>query len=677
MDTKPIDSAELTASAPAPLLSRTAERSRRVRDSRRHGSTVRGWELRAILLGFALTFCSGDASDAGGDALAARRQHESERIRTLAAAPRPAVDSLPASPTAAEIFSAATSGRPDAPEVVSRVVAPDAPAELVAAAALGLGVTGSPNTPALLVAYALGPRRPPEALEALFSYYRWKRGAAAPATLPDPRLLDFATHPSVRGRAALLHLGRVVLDPRLVPLAEKLADDPDFEVRRAAALAAAGGPDTSPRSEADNDRCIRILTKLCRDADGHVAAAACRALGTHDTSRAGELLESMLGHPDFNVRVAAIESLGRRKIAHAVPALLRIARADTSPSVQYAAGTQLAQLDPAAARDLVDEFLASRSPYVRTAACEILARSTDASAAEMRLDQVAHIDPQVRVREAAVSAFSGKAGSLTGKLVIRRALSDGDPGVAAAACSVAEANGWIDFSAMIEAVPARFSGAAGADARGACVSALAKLSPADHRALFTSLMADPSPIVRAAADKALSGFGGREPAADHRGADLSGDLLPGGAPLFGRMPVLVLDTDAGTIRIRLYPDLAPIHCAHVAALARKGFYDGLTWHRVVPDFVIQGGCPRGDGSGGAGVSLPLEPTMIPFERGTLGMPRAAEPDTGGCQLFICHSRAPHLDVNYTAFGRVVVGIDVVDRIDVDMRIIRARVEDAE
>jgi peptidyl-prolyl cis-trans isomerase B (cyclophilin B) len=137
-----------------------------------------------------------------------------------------------------------------------------------------------------------------------------------------------------------------------------------------------------------------------------------------------------------------------------------------------------------------------------------------------------------------------------------------------------------------------------------------------------------------------------------------------------------VETDRGTMRIRLFPAQAPVHCAHVAALARAGFYDGLTWHRVVPDFVIQGGCPRGDGSGNAGVSLPLEPTRIPFQRGTLGMPRDSHPDSGGCQLFICHSRAPHLDAAYTAFGQVVDGFDVIDRIDVESKILHVRVEGA-
>jgi peptidyl-prolyl cis-trans isomerase B (cyclophilin B) len=155
---------------------------------------------------------------------------------------------------------------------------------------------------------------------------------------------------------------------------------------------------------------------------------------------------------------------------------------------------------------------------------------------------------------------------------------------------------------------------------------------------------------------------------------LTGTLYPGGQPVFGPEAFLILETEAGRMKIRLFPDKAPLTCGHVAALARAGFYNGLTWHRVVPDFVIQGGCPRGDGSGNAGITLPLESTDVPFERGTLGMPRDSHPDTGGCQLFICHSRVPHLDVTYCAFGQVVEGLDVIDRIDVDSHIVSARVE---
>jgi peptidyl-prolyl cis-trans isomerase B (cyclophilin B) len=291
----------------------------------------------------------------------------------------------------------------------------------------------------------------------------------------------------------------------------------------------------------------------------------------------------------------------------------------------------------------------------------------------------------VRVRETAVGAFEGKKDSQIAREAVRAALADPDVGVCSNAIGVVAKNGWTEFFDAVRNAPPRFPGCTGADVREAAISAMSDLYDLitqdlvvnPNRTIFEAYLHDPNPGPRAAAEAALAKLGKKDPPkTPTRGADLTGELLPGGAPIFDKDVFLVVETNKGTMKIRLFPDQAPVHCAHVAALARTHFYDGLTWHRVVPDFVIQGGCPRGDGSGNAGVTLPLEPTLIPFERGTLGMPRSDHPDTGGCQLFICHSRAPHLDVRYTAFGKVVEGFDVIDKIDVDDKIVRVTVEGA-
>jgi cyclophilin family peptidyl-prolyl cis-trans isomerase len=105
----------------------------------------------------------------------------------------------------------------------------------------------------------------------------------------------------------------------------------------------------------------------------------------------------------------------------------------------------------------------------------------------------------------------------------------------------------------------------------------------------------------------------------------------------------------------------PLTTESFIALARRGFFDGLTFHRVVPGFVIQGGCPRGDGNGGPGYTLRCELDRHPYGRGTVGMALSGR-DTGGSQFFITQQPAPHLDGAYTAFGRVVSGMEVVDQI---------------
>ena len=110
-------------------------------------------------------------------------------------------------------------------------------------------------------------------------------------------------------------------------------------------------------------------------------------------------------------------------------------------------------------------------------------------------------------------------------------------------------------------------------------------------------------------------------------------------------------------------------------LARKGFFDGTTIHRVVPDFVVQAGDPRGDGTGGPGYALRDELNPLPYVRGRIGMALSG-PDTGGSQWFVTLSRQPHLDGAYTVFGEVTAGMDVVDRIEQNDRLLSVRVREA-
>ena len=115
--------------------------------------------------------------------------------------------------------------------------------------------------------------------------------------------------------------------------------------------------------------------------------------------------------------------------------------------------------------------------------------------------------------------------------------------------------------------------------------------------------------------------------------------------------------------IEFDPGAAPWSVAALTSLAREGFYRGLLWHRVVPDFVVQGGDPSGTGWGGPGFVLPAEPSLrggrSRYDRGAVGIADAGL-DTGGSQIFIMHSRAPHLEGRYTRIGQVVSGMDVVD-----------------
>ena len=131
------------------------------------------------------------------------------------------------------------------------------------------------------------------------------------------------------------------------------------------------------------------------------------------------------------------------------------------------------------------------------------------------------------------------------------------------------------------------------------------------------------------------------------------------------MTTATLTTQYGDMLIEFYDNDAPITVNNFVTLAKSGFYDGLTFHRVIPDFVVQGGDPTGTGAGGPGYSIKCELTgdNQHHDRGVLSMAHAGR-NTGGSQFFICHNRqgTQHLDGNHTCFGRVVEGVDVIDRI---------------
>lgn len=131
------------------------------------------------------------------------------------------------------------------------------------------------------------------------------------------------------------------------------------------------------------------------------------------------------------------------------------------------------------------------------------------------------------------------------------------------------------------------------------------------------------------------------------------------------MKKATIETNKGTMVLELFDDDAPGTVENFVKLSNSGFYNGLKFHRVIPDFVIQGGCPKGDGTGGPGYKIPCELTGSRqyHDRGVISMAHAGR-NTGGSQFFICHSRrnTSHLDRNHTVFGKVIENVDVVDLI---------------
>jgi cyclophilin family peptidyl-prolyl cis-trans isomerase len=204
-------------------------------------------------------------------------------------------------------------------------------------------------------------------------------------------------------------------------------------------------------------------------------------------------------------------------------------------------------------------------------------------------------------------------------------------------------------------------------ARAAALAALVKYGAAAATPVLRSAFADKDWAVRVRAVMLLKQL---DPAA---AADADAQIRPAPttappetytaarlvSPAFSTQ--VYLETDRGLIQIELAMHDAPLTVENFVTLARKGYFNGLSVHRVVPDFVMQDGDPRGDGEGGPGYTIRDELNELPYLRGTVGMALDPWPDTGGSQYFITHSPQPHLDAKYTVFGRIIAGMDIVDK----------------
>ncbi|MEM9489467.1 MAG: peptidylprolyl isomerase, partial [Myxococcota bacterium] len=202
------------------------------------------------------------------------------------------------------------------------------------------------------------------------------------------------------------------------------------------------------------------------------------------------------------------------------------------------------------------------------------------------------------------------------------------------------------------------------------MGALGTLRPPTGESLCRRAHRHSNRSLRSAARACLQAYSGADPGPGQ--AERPSALPPvDPALVIGRQVILTIMTSKGELTIEMYPDDAPWHVAAIAYLVERGFYRDLLWHRVVPNFVVQGGDPLGSGWGGPNFVIPAEPSRRPFRRGSVGIADAGL-DTGGSQWFIMHTRAPHLDGRYTNIGHVIRGQGVIDRLFVGDRILSAR-----
>ncbi len=331
------------------------------------------------------------------------------------------------------------------------------------------------------------------------------------------------------------------------------------------------------------------------------------------------------------------------------------------------------------------------SPHVRNAAAAALLGSPLESAELDRVERWVEAHPEERLTNGALMRVLASRGRSARAIGWLESLTDDDPtGWPSAIDAITLAAGERATRALYEASQSGSRFVSGVAARALAVRwATEREGPSLHRLYYEAFVralrdGDPglAPILSGLlSEQSFRALGSDSVLADARAlaalpeptiAELDWTLLNE----LGRHPRLVLETERGSVTVELFTDQAPLTVQKVAELARAGRYDGVRFHRVLPNFMAQGGdVARGDGLGDPGFRIPSELTHLRYERGTVGMART-EKDTEGSQFFITHSIQPHLDGAYTAFGQVIDGLDVVDELREGDRITRATIEPA-
>ncbi|MBI3049502.1 MAG: HEAT repeat domain-containing protein [Acidobacteria bacterium] len=487
-----------------------------------------------------------------------------------------------------------------------------------------------------------------------------------------------------------------------------------YEALAAAALDGSGRPISTwwPVAYAlqriGDARAAPALLALLQTPGRYTAAFAARGLGVTEAAAAAAPLRQIVEQltAPAAVLVQAIRGLAAIGSADAAPVFTRIvADAEADPTLRVEAMVAFSAVATAESVDLLLDLLSDSSPAIRAAAMRALARVDP----DGFLVTLSGLDPDrdwtVRAAQAAALGSLPAGRGFPGLKVLLR---DRDPKVLPAvlaalvsskapdaeailiqhlktddfAVRAAAAGGLAELkAAAAPALVEAYRAAAGDStyvARAAMLTALNQIDPAAAQPIFQEALGDRDWAVRVRAAALL-----RERSPD--GAmDAAIRPAPTGRPVTDEewkwliappfSPHAYVETDRGTVQIELAILDAPLTVANFVALARKGFFDGLAVHRVVPDFVVQDGDPRGDGDGGPGYTLRDDINMRPYLRGTVGMALDWE-DTGGSQFFITHSPQPHIDGRYTVFGHVIDGMEVVDALRPGDVIRRVRIWD--
>jgi cyclophilin family peptidyl-prolyl cis-trans isomerase len=498
----------------------------------------------------------------------------------------------------------------------------------------------------------------------------WRLGARAPVS----ELVRFAdaTVPITRWRA-LYSLARLRVAAAAAPLVRALAD-PDQQTRVVAARGISKALVDSARLDARS--VTNALRPLLDDRDAHLRINALRALASFRDSALADAVVPLVADRDIGVAVQAETTLGVLRGSVAIAAL-RPRLTSSVFALKRQALIALAQADSAAGVAAGAAVTGDADWRWRSVAAEAFgaARARDRLEAQLA-------DPDGRVVAQALQALQ-RIVPATDTLLPARAralITHSDPAVRSVAAELLGRRPDVNDVDLLVAAYTRAEGDPFNDARLSAVSALGAIAassstgrlrvatkfvsvvPRPEDYLVRRLAADTLPDTRDAWGAILPIATGRT-LADYR--DVARRWL---APaLGGTNPRILVETDRGTIEIELLAAEAPLTVAAILDLVERRYFDGTRWHRVVPNFVVQDGDPRGDGWGGPGFILRDEINPMRYQTGSVGMALSG-PDTGGSQYFITHSAQPHLDGIYTIFGRVVGGVVVLNAISQGDRI---------
>jgi cyclophilin family peptidyl-prolyl cis-trans isomerase/HEAT repeat protein len=479
-------------------------------------------------------------------------------------------------------------------------------------------------------------------------------------------VLDAAGQPRLRWWPVAYALQRLE-DARAMPALLALARDPEATTR---AFAARG-----LGAMKDRTLVVPVLIELLKDNERPVTIQALRSLARlGDRSAAPALLDTLRrGIKDAHVRAEAVAALsvGGEGVAEVLQDFL----GDPAPAVRGAALRALAQLDAEAFVFALSGLDVDPQWHVRAALASVLA-TLPAESALPRLRAMVD-DSDQRVQPAVIAALAALNAPDAAALVTSRLQHD-DPTVRIAAANAVAKLKLPNGAALLANAYRAAKNDTTYVARAAALGALAEFGAAEAVPVLQEALADPDWAVRIRAAALLQKLdASTDAAAAIRPAPLRHPVSAYDATALTSPPVSTqayIETDRGMIQLELAVLDAPLTVDNFISLARSGFYDGVPIHRVVPDFVIQAGDPRGDGEGGPGYTIRDELNQRSYERGTVGMALDWE-DTGGSQFFITHSPQPHLDARYTVFGRVLAGMEIVDQIEPWDVIRRVRVWD--